>query len=277
MSRDLPATLRLVYHRDEPAPRDAPLEEVYADLVFPQPEGGLPYVALNMVQTLDGVAALGGRAWTIGTAVDHYLYRTMHGMVDAVVSGAGTLRREDVVAGTHPHLRARREAAGLPPAPTAVVLSATAAFDEAVYRKGFVTRRDFRSLVVTTEHARQADIDHLTDAGVEVAVVATDAAGGVDLVAALRHLAARGMGRVLAEGGPRLASALLRQALVREFFLTLALRLSGEPGAPRILEEDVSVALSPISVYQYLDEAGVLREIYLRLAIRDLPSATAMA
>ncbi len=266
MTEGLPATLRLVYHRDEPVPGDVPLEEVYANLAFP-PGDALPYVALNMVQTLDGVAALGGRAWTIGTAVDHYLYRTLHGLVDAVVSGAGTLRREDVVAGTHPHLRARREAAGLPPAPTAVVLSATAAFDEAVYRKGFVTRRDFRSLVVTTEHARQADIDHLTDAGVEVAVVATDAAGGVDLVAALRHLAARGMGRVLAEGGPRLASALLRQALVQEFFLTLALRLSGEPGAPRILEEDVSVGLSPISVYQYLDESGALREIYLRLGL----------
>lgn len=266
MTEGLPATLRLVYHRDEPVPGDVPLEEVYANLAFP-PGDALPYVALNMVQTLDGVAAIEGRAWTIGTAVDHYLYRTLHGMVDAVVSGAGTLRLEDVVAGTHPHLRSRREATGLPLTPTAVVLSATAAFDEAVYRKGFVTRRDFPSLVVTTEHARQADIDHLTDAGVEVAVVAVDPAGNVDLPAALRYLAARGFRRVLAEGGPRLAVALLQQGVVRELFLTVTLRLAGERDAPRIVEGGPPAGVTPMSVYHYLDVNGALREMYLRLVL----------
>ena len=267
MTDGLPATLRLVYHRDEPAPRDVPLEEVYADLTFPPGTGALPYVALNMVQTLDGVAAIEGRAWTIGTAVDHYLYRTLHGMVDAVVSGAGTLRLEDVVAGTHPHLRSRREAAGVPPAPTAVVLSRTAEFDETVYCKGFFTREDFRSLVITTERARRSDIDRLTGAGVEVAVVAADPAGNVDLPAALRYLAASGFRRVLAEGGPRLAAALLHQGVVRELFLTVTLRLAGEREAPRIVEGGPPAGVTPISVYHYLDVKGTLREMYLRFIL----------
>ena len=158
MTADLPVALRLIYHRDEPAPRDIPLEHVYADLTFP-PREPLPFVALNMVQTLDGAAAIGGRAWTIGTAVDHYLYRTLHGAVDAVLAGAGTLRAEDVVAGTHTHLRARREAAGLPRTPTAVALTAAASFDEAVLGKRFFTGREYPSLLLTTARARPADIE----------------------------------------------------------------------------------------------------------------------
>ena len=264
MTADLPAALRLIYHRDEPAPRDVPLEHVYADLTFP-PREPLPFVALNMVQTLDGAAAIGGRAWTIGTAVDHHLYRTLHGAVDAVLAGAGTLRAEDVVAGTHPHLRARREAAGLPPTPTAVVLTAAASFDETVLGKRFFTGREYPSLLLTTERARPADIDRVRALGVEVAVVAADDAGLVDVQAALRHLAARGMRRVLAEGGPRLATALLRRGLVDELFLTLTVRLSGDPAAPRILAGEAAIALDPISVYHYMDRAGALREIYLRL------------
>ena len=264
MTADLPAALRLIYHRDEPAPRDVPLEHVYADLTFP-PREPLPFVALNMVQTLDGAAAIGGRAWTIGTAVDHYLYRTLHGAVDAVLAGAGTLRAEDVVAGTHPHLRARRKAAGLPPTPTAVVLTAASSFDETVFGKRFFTGRGYPSLLLTTERARPADIDRVRALDVEVAVVATGDAGLVDIQAALRYLAARGMRRVLAEGGPRLATALLRQGLVDELFLTLTVRLSGDPAAPRILAGEAAIALDPISVYHYIDRAGALREIYLRL------------
>ena len=42
-------------------------------------------------------------------------------------------------------------------------------------------------------------------------------------------------------------------------------RSSGDPTAPRILAGEAPIALDPIGVYHYIDRAGVLREIYLRL------------
>lgn len=221
-------------------------------------------MAMNLVQTLDGAAALSGKAWVIGTEVDHYLYRTLHGVVDAVLSGAGTLRLDDVVAGTHPHLRERRVAAGLPPSPTAVVLTATASFDDAVFRKRFFARGDFPSLVLTTGRAHHEDIRRILDAGTEVEVVRAEPGGRVDVEDALRALARRGLRRVLAEGGPTLATVLLRRRLVRQFFLTLTLGLAADPAAIRILSGPVAALLDAISVFHYLDASGSLREIYFR-------------
>src|SRR5918998_1150655 len=46
----------------------------------------------------------------------------------------------------------------------------------------------------------------------------------------------RGVRALLCEGGPTLNRALLAQGLVDELFLTLSPQLTGEPGAPRIVE-----------------------------------------
>jgi diaminohydroxyphosphoribosylaminopyrimidine deaminase/5-amino-6-(5-phosphoribosylamino)uracil reductase len=56
----------------------------------------------------------------------------------------------------------------------------------------------------------------LKSAGAEVMRVDANAHGGVDLLAALRLLAARGITRVLVEGGPILSAGLLKADLVDE-------------------------------------------------------------
>jgi riboflavin biosynthesis pyrimidine reductase len=268
----LPATLTLAFHEREPHPREVPLDRVYLDLDVPA-VAGRPTVIVNMVQTLDGVVAVDGKAWAIGSEVDHYLFRTLHGWADAVLSGAGTLRLNDVIAATHPHLQRARAAEGRPPNPTAVVVSRLADFPDEVLRKRFFTRRDFGSIVIATELAREQDRRRAEEAGAEVLIVPVTPDGEVDLAAALDLLAGRGFARVLAEGGPRTNRRLFEAGLVEELFLTVTPTVVGAPTGRRVLAGLLGGAASGlhlISEHQY--RAPDLREWYLRFRVARPPA-----
>jgi riboflavin-specific deaminase-like protein len=262
----LPQSIRLVYHESEPHPREVPLADIYLDLPFPPGLNGRPYVLANMVQTLDGQAVLRGSAYTIGTDVDHYLLRQLRVNADAVLSGAGTVRHDDVIITTHPHLQERRAARGQPRNPLSVVVTATCAFsDEVLTAKRFFRRADLNRLIVTTDRAAPDDIARVRGRGVEVEVVEADAAGEVDLDVLLRFLREeRGARRVLCEGGPTLLTALARRGLLDELFVTTTLRLGGDPHALRIVNLPVTdQSLQLISEMHYADDSGV-HELYLR-------------
>ncbi len=62
----------------------------------------------------------------------------------------------------------------------------------------------------------------MREAHIETAHVRRDAAGRVDLDAALELLAARGLTRVFCEGGPRVAAALIGQGLADEVLIFTA-------------------------------------------------------
>jgi len=263
----LPAVLTLAYHAREPHPREVPLEAVYRDLEAPAP-AGRPHVILNMVQTLDGAVAVDGKAWGIGSEVDHYLFRTLRGWADAVLCGAGTLRQNDIVAITHPHLREARASAGRPANPAAFVVSGRAEFSDAVLRKRFFGHREFASVVITTELSRAADRRRIEEAGADVWVVPAGASGEVDLEATLGLLGARGFGRVLAEGGPVVNRHLAEAQVLDELFLTVSPQVVGVPTRPGILAGilgGAKVGLALISEFQYRNPA--LREWYLRFAV----------
>ncbi|MDR7422594.1 MAG: dihydrofolate reductase family protein [Armatimonadota bacterium] len=262
----LPETLALVYHARARYPDEVPLAEVYRDLDV-APGRGRPAVALNMVQTLDGALAVGGRAWQLGSEVDHYLFRTLRGWADAVLSGAGTLRANDVVPSTHPELQAARAAAGRPANPAAVVVTRAAAFGEDMLRKRFFGGSGFLPVVMTTPRARPADLARVRGAGAEVMVVPALADGRVDLTAGLRALADRGVARVVAEGGPGLNRSLVEARLLDELFLTLVARVADDAAGPvlRGLLGGASVSLSLRSELQY--RAPEVREWYFRFAV----------
>lgn len=263
----LPETLDLVFHASEPHPRRIPLGAVYRDLATPS-RPGRPFVRLNMVQTLDGALAIDGTAWTIGSEVDHYLFRTLRGWADAVLSGAGTLRRNDVVATTHTHLQVQRRADGRTPNPMGVVITRDAAFSDAVLRKRFFTREDFASLVVTREGIPEASRRRIERAGAEVCVVPADEAGDADIVAALALLARRGVSGLLAEGGPGLNRRLVGAGVLDEVFLTVTPDVAGVPDPPRLLAGlfgGARAGLSLISEFHYRDPG--VREWYLRFAV----------
>jgi riboflavin biosynthesis pyrimidine reductase len=266
----VPECLSLVYHAEEPYPRDVPLASVYARLDV-VPPAGRPPVILNMVQTLDGAVAIDGKAWPIGSAVDHYLFRTLRGWADVVLSGAGTLRLNDVVVATHPHLQARRLADGRPANPTGVVLSRRAAFPDDVLRKRFFTDHESPSVVVTTDRIQEADRRRIEGAGAEVWVAPATPRGDVDLARVLTMFADRRLTRVLAEGGPGMNRHLAEAQAIDEIFLTVVPRVAGVPGSPRIVAGTLGGAqarLTLVSEYQW--RAPRLQEWYFRFRVASL-------
>lgn len=262
---DLPVQLRLIYDAAGPYPRDIPLADVYLDAALPDGAGDRPFVYINMVQTFDGQAALKGSAYTIGTDVDHFLLRQLRVHADAVLYGAGTLRKDDVVVVTHRPLQERRLKEGRPANPLAIVVTATAEFDDGVIaRKAFFRRTDFGRLIVTTPRASSAAIERVRAAGVQVEAADADAQGEVDLAALLRRLRGRGIRRLLCEGGPTLNVSLARAGAIDELFVTTTLRLGGDPREPRIVAEPLSsTGLSLMTILLYEAAAGPA-ELYFR-------------
>jgi len=271
----LPQALHLAYHASEPYPREVPLEGVYADVDLPTNSGDRPFVYLNMVQTFDGQAVVSKSAFTIGTAVDHHLFRQLRVHADAVLYGAGTLRTDDVVVTTHPYLQARREHRGQSPNPLAIVASATCEFSEDVFAKRFFTRSDFQKLVITTSRASHPNVARVRATGAAVEVVPAADDGGVDLVALMRQLAKRGIKRLLVEGGPTFNVSLARHHCIDELFVTTTLRLGGDPRQARIFAAPVTTHdLELISEYRFHDVRGV-REYYFRFRF-PLPQSSAL-
>lgn len=261
---DLPTTLRLVYHAADAYPRDVALDEVYAGLALPAGTSERPFVYVNMVQTFDGQAALQGRAYTIGTDVDHYLLRQLRVHADAVLYGAGTLRKDDVIVTTHPPLQERRAREGRSRNPLAIVVTGNAEFGEDVLRtKKFFQRTDFGRLIVTTPRASQAAVERLRTVGVDVEMVDADAHGEVDLPKLMHHLGTRHrIHRLLCEGGPTLNVSLARADALDDLFVTATLRLGGQRGEPRIFAEPVTDRrLVLLSEYHFNASEGV-RELY---------------
>jgi hypothetical protein len=58
------------------------LDEAFGDLGLPQPPPGRPYVAINMVTSVDGRAQVAGAAEGLGSPVDLRLKRLLRAWVD---------------------------------------------------------------------------------------------------------------------------------------------------------------------------------------------------
>ncbi|MBS1705437.1 MAG: RibD family protein [Armatimonadetes bacterium] len=67
----------------------------YLHLKFPSPPDGRPWIAINMVSTIDGKIVTGTRdepVQDLGSDVDHKAMRHIEHAADAVIIGAGVLR-----------------------------------------------------------------------------------------------------------------------------------------------------------------------------------------
>lgn len=182
---------------------------------------GRPHVTLKMAMTLDGRTAArdGSARWITSEDARREVHR-MRAVADAVLVGAGTARRDDPM--LLPTLaRAKRRALRVVADPAAA-LSPKSALARST-RRGPV-------LAAVTDRADPARVAALQAAGVEILSLPGDP-GGVSLPGLLSALGRRGVTSVLAEGGPTLASALLRQGLVDALVLYVAPRLLGDPSA----------------------------------------------
>ncbi|MGH2819018.1 MAG: RibD family protein, partial [Actinomycetota bacterium] len=138
--------------------------------------------------------------------------------VDAVMVGAGTVLADD------PRLTVRAVDGVRSPARVVIDSSGRIPAEAAV-----LDVREAPTIVATTARAPHELQLAWKEAGAEV-IALPEGEGGVDLRELLAHLGGRGMLEVLCEGGPRLATALLRDDLVDRLELHYGAGLIGEGG-----------------------------------------------
>lgn len=236
-------------------PDQVPLEpaDTYAGLTLraPAPGAGRPWIAVGMVASADGAAAVDGRTAALGGEADRAAFLALRGACDAILVGAGTVRDEDYgpPAGGD-RRRADRVARGLAPVPRLVVVSGSLSLDP---QHRVFGDPDARPLLLTTAGAdaarrrRLAEVADLVDCGDE----------RLELELAAAELARRGLKRVLCEGGPRLNGSLLAAGLVDELFLTVAAVALGGP-APRIAVAQAAGPASALELISVHEHAGEL-------------------
>jgi riboflavin-specific deaminase-like protein len=194
-----------------------------------------PYVVLNMVSTVDGKAAVGGRTAPISSPADRELFHHLRTQADAVMAGAGTVRAERygrIVKSDE--LRAKRRGEGLDPDALAVVVSASLALDPNTP----LFQEPEQRVVIATESDRELE-------GVEAQVEYERT--GDDLTLLMERLRQEhGVRSVLCEGGPTLNSHLLAAGLVDELFLCLSAKLVGGAGALTIVAGRPLVEPAPV-------------------------------
>ncbi|MFA1545480.1 dihydrofolate reductase family protein [Actinomadura chokoriensis] len=206
--------------------------------------GDLPALRLGMVMSVDG-SVTDAEGWTdgLGGAADFRVLRALRALTDAILVGAGTVRTGRLgPARLRQDLRARR---GGPPAPI-VAVSRSLDLD---WTLPLFTEAETPTIVVTSKNNRQNVPGHIQ--------VVAEGEDDVDLPAAIKTLREDlGYEHLLCEGGPGLATALIRASLVDELCLNIAPTLLGGPRHTRLLDElDAEVPLYPTALY--IDE-GVL-------------------
>lgn len=195
-----------------PDPRERRLATLYA---LP----GRRHVRVNMVASVDG-AAWGddGRSGSVNDAADWRVFRVLRALADVVLVGAGTARAESYTALERP-----RGLEHLSAAPLELAL---------VTRSGRVPARALDGPRLPRVVTGAAGAETAAAAvGDDRIILVPDHDGALDLASGVAQLAARGLGRVLCEGGPQLLGAMLAARLVDELCVTTTPRLvGGGPG-----------------------------------------------
>lgn len=195
---------------------DLELDAALADFSLPEPPPGRPFVALNMVTSIDGRAQIDGTADGLGSRADRRLMRLYRAAFDAVGSGAGTLRTTGIWLRVGDDLAARRVAQGRPPNPTGVVIAGREAVP---IDAGWFDGDEPRILIVGRSNPIQ---DGLPGTELLRAPEERPEPGWV-----LDRLAERGIGSLLLEGGPHVNAAFLEAGLIDELYWTIGPHLLG--------------------------------------------------
>jgi len=184
---------------------------------------GRPWVTLKLAASLDGriATAQGESRWITGAQARARVH-LMRAEADAVLIGAATARADD------PELDVRL--------PGLAARSPVRVIADGALSLSLVSRlaRSARERPLWLLHRAGVDAARaraLRDAGATL-IETPDIGGELDIAAALRALGARGVTRVLCEGGGRIAAALLRDGLADEIaWFSAGLALGADGGA----------------------------------------------
>jgi diaminohydroxyphosphoribosylaminopyrimidine deaminase/5-amino-6-(5-phosphoribosylamino)uracil reductase len=183
---------------------------------------GLPYVSLKLALSLDGRIATrsGASKWVTGPEARVKVHE-LRSRMDAVGVGIGTVLADD------PRLTVR-DAPG--PSPVRVVMDTKLRIP--LGGRLVSTARETPTWIMTSTEASAASEQALSDHGVQVVRVVSSAEGRIEVAAALRALAQRGIVALMVEGGAELAGSLLAARMADELHVFVAPLLLGPRGRP---------------------------------------------
>lgn len=226
---------------------DRKLRSLYA-----YPDAGRAWVRTNFVATIDGAAqADNGLSGALGGEPDRRAYATMRTLADVILVGAGTARTEGYGA-VQPSDVDQDVRADLGLALTPVVAVATKSLD---VPPPLVAPRQIVVTCAASDEAARATLART----MEVIVAGQDE---IDWNAVLDAFTARGLTRILCEGGPTLHGTLMALGLVDEVCLTVDPSIVGGP-AGRIATGEVATPQT-MRLAHAVDEEGVLLTRWVR-------------
>jgi 2,5-diamino-6-(ribosylamino)-4(3H)-pyrimidinone 5'-phosphate reductase len=195
--------------------REIPAQSIYEDLELPPAGRGdsrRAYVIINMVSSVDGKTAIGGKAARIGSQTDRQTMRNLRSHADAVMIGANTLRAEKLSLGL--------DGPSDKPQPLAIIATRTG---DLPLKTNLILGEEQEILLLSPR-----ELPAYPCGRARRLLASEDKPGHVGLEEALESLKAEyGVDVLLVEGGPTLNHALSSRGLADELFLTLAPKLLG--------------------------------------------------
>ncbi|URN05175.1 dihydrofolate reductase family protein [Actinomadura madurae] len=192
-----------------------------------------PYVLLSCAMSADGyIDDATPERLRLSSAADWDRVDAVRASCDAILAGAGTLRADDprLLIRSAPR-RERRVARGLPADLTKVTLTWSGDLDPGAR---FFTTGEAPKLVYAPSTTAVELAPRLTGAAEVI-----DAGDPLDLPTVLGDLAARGVRRLMVEGGGGVHTLFLTADVVDELQLVVAPFFIGDPSAPRFVRSGV--------------------------------------
>jgi 5-amino-6-(5-phosphoribosylamino)uracil reductase len=216
------------------------------------------HITVNMAISVDGrINSRAREHFALGSEYDRRLMDVLRSRADAVIVGAGTVRHDGFPMNLrYADLRAARVARGKRSHPVNVVLSR--ALDMPA-RARFFAEPGVERIVVTTSSAPAARVRRFARLA-EVVVLPGKTLAPARVVDALR---ARGLVKILLEGGGEVHFAFVKAGLVDEWYVTVTPRLIGGTGAPTLLDGEGFLKRDHVRL-ALVSQRRVGDEIYLR-------------
>jgi 5-amino-6-(5-phosphoribosylamino)uracil reductase len=190
-----------------------------------------PYVLLSVAMSVDGyIDDMEPERLLLSNDADFDRVDGIRAWSDAILVGAETLRRDSSRTSNRGlSRRAQRIAAGRPEYPRKVTVTARGELDPEARFWRYGTA-EHAPLVYTTDVGARRLRDRLT---VPAEIVALGPE--LEFGQLLDDLGARGVGRLMVEGGGRIHTAFLSAGLADELLVAVGPTLVGDPAAPRFL------------------------------------------
>ncbi|HHU61586.1 MAG: RibD family protein [Bacillota bacterium] len=231
----------------------------YADLEFNEFHLGRPFIALNMVGSLDGKVTLDGtlRPGSLGSTFDRKTMNIIRSHFDAVLMGGNTARQHPFYLGVSAKLAKLRTEKGLASQPLTVLLTKSGRLDPC---SPLFKDPPRAPLIFTSQRGKhKLSPNIINQSNLEI----IDENTKLNTICSLLQKK-YGVNRLLVEGGPSINYQFLKEQLLDEVFITLAPRIIGATSDLSLVMGD---KVLPNSKFSLISSFQHENELFLRYAI----------